>query len=196
MATDVCVTSEVRLAVVVLSVDADGCLYRRWCVTSDGVSPHGVAPRGVAPRGVSRAATPRTAAPVLRGAGSTWFFPAWCTAVRSDASAALLRTCAEDPFRPGLRLRQDRCCQKALFTREKLYQSRSHVQGAPVSATDSPPGSLCSNPYNLHSGSPANLPAALSLLSASTLWLSAAGAGTTAWRHVWVATAVLRDRRL
>ena len=62
MATDVCVTSEVRLAVVVLSVDADGCLYRRWCVTSDGVSPHGVAPRGVAPRGVSRAATPRTAA--------------------------------------------------------------------------------------------------------------------------------------
>ena len=55
-----------------------------------------------------------------------------------------------------------------------------------------PPGSLCSNPYNLDSGSPANLPAALSL-SASTLWLSAAGAGTTAWRHVWVATAVLRD---
>ena len=119
---------------MVLSVDADGCLYRRWCVTSDGVSPHGVAPRGV-----SHAATPRKAAPVLRGAGSTWFFPAWCTAVRSDASAALLRTCAEDPFRPGLRLRQDRCCQKALFTREKLYQSRSHVQGAPVSATDSPP---------------------------------------------------------
>ena len=98
-------------------------------------------------------------------------------------------------FGPGCWLRQDRCCQKALFTREKLYQSRSHVQGAPVSATDSPPGSLCSNPYNLHSGSPANLPAALSL-SASTLWLSAAGAGTTAWRHVWVATAVLRDRWL